>query len=84
MKDFLPSGYIVTSNNTDLDSYFGFCYCTVKVPDYLDKPILPYRYDQGNICNPIVSRSGWYPAVRPPSPSPLGGSNLLVSLRITP
>jgi hypothetical protein len=55
MKDFLPSGNIITSNNTDLDSYFGFCYCTVT--DYLDKPILPYRVELGNICNPIGSRA---------------------------
>jgi len=60
MKDLLPSGSLIYSTNKDLDFYFGFCYCTVNVPDNLDKPILPYRDENGNICNPIGSWSGWY------------------------
>jgi hypothetical protein len=51
LKD-IPIGPLIKSSDTNLDNYFGFCYATVNVPDYINKPLLPFRYELGNVFNP--------------------------------
>src|SRR5260221_532251 len=60
MMDGLPSGNIIRSNNSDLDFYNGFCYASVNVPENLDKPILPFRDENGNSYNPTGNWTGWF------------------------
>lgn len=56
----LPIGNIITSTDTDLNNYFGFCYASVFVPKNIKAPILPYRLEDGSLLYPTGSWTGWY------------------------
>jgi hypothetical protein len=51
-RDF-PVGKPVLSFDKLLDNYFGYVYCNVETPKYLDKPVLPFRSDKGLLYNPV-------------------------------
>jgi len=52
IKDF-PVGEPIFSYDQNLDNYFGFVYCSIETPINLDKPVLPFRDNEGNIYNPL-------------------------------
>lgn len=37
----------------DISQFFGFCHVTVKTPDNIYNPILPYRLQSGGYINPV-------------------------------
>lgn len=51
-RDF-PVGKPILSFDKLLDNYFGYVYCNVETPKYLDKPVLPFRSDKGLLYNPV-------------------------------
>jgi hypothetical protein len=52
MLNDMPIGKLTKSTDNNLDNYFGFCYATVDVPNNINKPILSFRDDLGNVYNP--------------------------------
>jgi hypothetical protein len=52
MKQNLPLGNLIKSNDTCLDNYYGFCFATVTVPENLYNSILPFRDENGNVYYP--------------------------------
>lgn len=48
----MPIGKVIKSTDNNLNNYFGFCYATVEIPDNINKPILPFRDELGNVYNP--------------------------------
>lgn len=59
MLNPLPVGNIGISNNTNLDSIFGFCYAKIKTPDNIFFPVLPYKLDN-KLYFPKGEFEGWY------------------------
>jgi hypothetical protein len=60
MLNDMPIGNLIKSSDTNLDNYFGFCYATVNVPDNINKPILPFRDELGNVYNPTGNWTGMF------------------------
>jgi hypothetical protein len=58
-NDF-PIGEPILSFDKGLDNYFGFIYCKIITPKYLDKPVLPFRGDDGTIYYPLGNWFGMY------------------------
>jgi hypothetical protein len=52
LKD-MPIGKLKKSTDPNLDNYFGFFYVTVKIPENIYNPILPFRDELGNVYNPV-------------------------------
>lgn len=52
MNDF-PKGNPVLSFDKDLNNYFGIVHCHIITPEYMDKPVLPLRGDDGIIYFPL-------------------------------
>ena len=48
-----PVGYPTYSYDKNLDNYFGFCFAEIITPDYIDKPVLPFKNIDGKIYYPI-------------------------------
>lgn len=55
-----PIGDPVLSFDKDLNSYFGIIHCKVITPEYLDKPVLPFRGDDNTIYYPLGNWTGTY------------------------
>jgi DNA polymerase type B, organellar and viral len=53
MLQDMPIGKLIKSTDNNLNNYFGFCYATVEIPNNINKPILPFRDDLGNVYNPV-------------------------------
>jgi hypothetical protein len=47
-NDF-PVGNPILSFDKDLNNYFGIIHCKIETPKYMDKPVLPFRGDDGTI-----------------------------------
>ncbi len=60
VKNEFPIGQPLLSYDTNLDNYFGFVFCHIETPEYLDKPVLPYRGKDGRLYNPIGNWDGMY------------------------
>lgn len=52
INDF-PVGNPVLSFDKDLNNYFGLVHCRVQTPEYMEKPVLPFRGDDGIIYFPL-------------------------------
>lgn len=59
VNDF-PVGNPVLSFDKDLNNYFGIIHCRVQTPEYMDKPVLPFRGDDGIIYFPLGHWTGTY------------------------
>ena len=58
-NDF-PIGNPVLSFDKDLNNYFGILYCNITTPEYLDKPVLPFRGEDSTIYFPLGNWKGTY------------------------
>jgi hypothetical protein len=48
-----PIGEPILSFDKDLNNYFGIIHCKITTPEYMDKPVLPFRGEDGTIYYPI-------------------------------
>jgi len=48
-----PIGEPILSYDKDLNNYFGIVHCRVQTPPYMEKPVLPFRGDEGTIYYPL-------------------------------
>jgi hypothetical protein len=48
INDF-PIGEPILFFDKDLNKYFGIIHCKTTTPEYIDKPILPFRGEDGTI-----------------------------------
>lgn len=53
MLNDMPIGKLIKSTDNNLNNYFGFCYASVEIPNNINKPILPFRDELGNVYNPV-------------------------------
>ena len=53
-------GNPVLSFDKDLNNYFGIVHCNIITPEYMDKPVLPFRGDDGIIYFPLGNWKGTY------------------------
>lgn len=62
MLNEMPVGDPVLSTDTNLESYFGFCYANITPhpPKILDVLIMPHRNDDGEVSYPSKPFSGLY------------------------
>lgn len=58
-NDF-PIGEPTLFFDKELNNYFGIIYCKVTTPKYKDKPVLPFRGDDGTIYYPNGNWKGMY------------------------
>lgn len=59
IHDF-PIGNPMLSFDKYLNNYFGIIHCHVTTPEYMDKPVLPLRGDDGIIYFPLGNWTGTY------------------------
>jgi hypothetical protein len=52
INDF-PVGNPIFSFDKDLNNYFGLVHCKIQTPEYMEKPVLPFRGDDGTIYYPL-------------------------------
>jgi DNA polymerase type B, organellar and viral len=48
-----PIGEPILLFDKDLNNYFGIIHCKITTPEYMDKPVLPFRGEDGTIYYPI-------------------------------
>lgn len=60
MMKSIPTGELIKSTDTHLDSYYDFCYATVNVPLNIKAPVLPFRNESGGLIYPTGNWSGWF------------------------
>jgi DNA polymerase type B, organellar and viral len=59
IHDF-PMGKPLLSFDKDLNNYFGIVHCKIETPEYMDKPVLPFRGNDGIIYFPLGNWTGTY------------------------
>nr|YP_010759082.1 hypothetical protein QEO35_mgp37 [Hericium alpestre]WEX31996.1 hypothetical protein [Hericium alpestre] len=57
---YYPTGSPTFSYDDNLNNYFGFCYVEVETPEYIHKPILPFKGSDDKIYYPIGKWTGMY------------------------
>lgn len=60
MLNDMPVGDPILSTDTNLNSYFGFCYAKIIPPKDLDILVIPHKNDQGEVYYPNEPFTGLY------------------------
>lgn len=53
LNNNFPIGEPILSFDKNLNNYFDIIHCKIQTPEYMDKPVLPFKGDNNIIYYPL-------------------------------